>query len=141
MRVKIAKNEKEINLCYRLREIVFIQEQNVPVDRERDEYDAIAVHFLLMLNGEPIGVARIVKQDGVAEIGRVGIKKEHRAKGAGLFLIKEIIKYCQSNSLRKIILGAQEHAIDFYKKLGFEICSGCYLDANIVHFKMCLELL
>lgn len=136
MRVKIAENTDEIDICYKLREIIFIHEQNVPVDREKDDDDKIAIHFLLFNGVNPIGVGRVVGDSNIALIGRLGILKEYRKKGAGAFLMQEIINYCKKQNFQKIILGAQEHAIDFYKKLGFEICSGKYMDANIPHFKM-----
>ncbi len=139
MKVKIAKNIDDINICYKLREIVFIKEQNVPIDRERDEQDKIAVHFLLYDETTPIGTGRIVIDVDTVTLGRICILKEYRSKGAGLFLMKEIIDYCKKQNFRKIILGAQEHALDFYKKLGFEVCSEKYMDANISHYKMNLE--
>jgi predicted GNAT family N-acyltransferase len=37
-------------------------------------------------------------------------------------------------------LGAQTHAIAFYERLGFEISSEEYLDANIPHKDMELDL-
>lgn len=140
MEVKFAISEDDINTCFKLREIVFIEEQNVPVDREQDEDDKIAVHFLLLENNIPIGTGRVVKNDEYAKIERVCILKEYRKKGAGKFLMEEIMNYCKKQNCRKISLGAQEHALNFYKKLGFKIFSGKYMDANIPHFKMQLEI-
>lgn len=140
MNTKIALNSEEIDICYKLREIIFIQEQNVPVDREKDDDDKVAIHFLLYEGQEPIGVGRIVCNSDLAIIGRLGVLKDYRKMGAGAFLMKEIIDYCKSQNFQKIILGAQEHAIVFYEKLGFSICSGKYMDANIPHFKMQLKI-
>jgi predicted GNAT family N-acyltransferase len=138
--VKIAKNTAEINLCYQLRDTIFIQGQNVPAGRERDKYDNLAIHFLLFLSQIPIGVGRVVSKGDTAILGRLGILYEYRRAGAGLFLMNNIIDYCIEKDFRKIKLGAQEHAINFYKKLNFEICSKKYMDSNIPHFTMQLIL-
>lgn len=142
MKFKIANKPDDIKICHKLREIIFIKEQNVPLSVEKDAKDSLAVHFLL-LNDEnmPIGVGRLVADNDMAIIGRIGIKEELRGKGLGLFLMQNIIDYCKNQGFEKIILSAQEHALDFYKKLGFEIISNRYISAsNIPHFKMQLEL-
>jgi len=136
MEVKIAKSSEEIDICYKLRETIFIKEQNVPVNRERDNDDNFAIHFLLFSGRTPVGVGRVVADKDVAIIGRLGILDEYRGKGAGFFLMGHIINYCKKNKFQKIILGAQEHALGFYKKLNFEVYSEKYMDANIPHFKM-----
>lgn len=141
MEVKIAKNIKDIEICYKLREIIFIEGQNVPIERERDDEDNTASHFLLVDdNNIPFGVGRVVKNKDLAVIGRIGIIEKYRNKGAGFFLMQKIIEHCAKQKFKKIILGAQEHALDFYKKLNFEIIGEKYMDANIPHFKMQLEL-
>ena len=137
MKTKIAKTTEEINICYKLREIIFVQEQNVSIDRERDAEDDIAVHFLLYSSDNiPIGVGRVVKDKNTAIIGRLGILESSRGSDAGLFLMQNIMDYCRTQGFGKIVLGAQEHALNFYKKLGFKIISEKYMDANIPHFKM-----
>lgn len=141
MNFKIAKTIDDINICYKLRELIFIKGQNVPIDREKDADDNIAVHFLLFSDDNmPIGVGRVVADKDIAIVGRLGILEEYRENGAGLFLMQKIIKYCESQGVQKIILGAQEHALSFYGKLDFEIISEKYMDANIPHFKMQLKL-
>lgn len=141
MKFKIAKSTEDINNCYKLRETIFVIGQNVPIERERDSDDKTAIHILLINDDNiPTGVGRIVIDYNTAIIGRLGIIKEYRGKGAGLFLMQNIIQYCEKHGFKKILLGAQEHALNFYKKLGFEIISEKYMDANIPHYKMVLDL-
>lgn len=141
MKVKIAKNFKEVNICYKLREAIFVEGQGVPRERERDSEDDIATHFLLIYEkGSSIGVARVVVSGNSAVVGRFGVIEKNRCKGAGAFLMREIINYCIDNNFEEITLGAQEHAIGFYEKFNFDIIGNKYIDANIVHFKMRLKL-
>lgn len=140
MKIKVANNLEDINTCYDLREIIFIKGQNVPIDRERDEYDNICTHFLLIDNNKPIGVARIRKNSEYIIIERVGILQEYRKNGAGFFLMQGIIDYCKNNNFSKIVLSSQEHAVNFYNKFGFKTIGEKYMDANIPHLKMQLIL-
>jgi predicted GNAT family N-acyltransferase len=73
--IKSANTKSEIEECFRLREEVFIIEQSVPVDLERDEHDASALHFLALVDAKPVGTARVVLKDNgtVAKIGRVAV--------------------------------------------------------------------
>lgn len=142
MKIKIAKTIEDIKICHELREIIFIKEQNVPISVEKDSKDNIAIHFLLFNDEDiPIGVGRVVADNDKAIIGRVAILKEYRGNGAGFFLMQNIINYSRNHGFKKIVLSAQEHALDFYKKLNFEIISDRYISAsNIPHFKMQLEI-
>jgi predicted GNAT family N-acyltransferase len=117
LNVIVAKNIKEIETCFKLRENIFIKGQNVPLDREKDEYDSMATHFLLFYEQIPIGVARIVRDGSTAVVGRLGVLNEYRGKKFGYFLMDEIIGYCKQNNFQKILLGAQEHAINIWMRI------------------------
>ena len=87
--IKPANTKSELEECFRLREEVFIIEQSVPVDRERDEHDATALHFLALVDGKPVGTARVVLKDNgtVAKIQRVAVCRSKRGMGIGKRLI------------------------------------------------------
>lgn len=142
MKFKIAKTKDDIEICHKLRETIFIKEQNVPVSVEKDDKDNLAIHFLLLNDDNiPVGVGRVVADNNTAVIGRVGIMKEFRKNGFGAILMRNIIDYCKCQGFKKMTLSAQEHALDFYKKLNFEIVSDRYISpSNIPHLKMQLDV-
>lgn len=117
-----------------VREVVFIIEQEVPVELEWDGLDAAAQH-LLALNaaGEAIGCARLLA-DG--SIGRMAVLKPWRGLGVGAALLNAAIAYYQQQARPVITLSAQVHAIAFYEKFGFRVCSEAYMDAGILHKDM-----
>lgn len=52
-----------------------------------------------------------------------------------------ILSDLQSHSvIKKVNLCSQTHAIPFYEKLGFSVCSDEYMDAGIPHKDMMLRL-
>lgn len=117
-----------------LRESVFIQEQQVPVALEWDGQDMAAEHLLAINHARvAIGCARL---PGDGSIGRMAVLKHWRSQGVGMALLQQAIAIYQQKGLHTITLSAQTHAIGFYEKAGFKICSPPYLDAGIWHVDM-----
>ena len=127
----------DLDTCLTLRFEVFVDEQGVPVEEERDALDDTATHILATLDGTPAGTARIVFQDDVAKIGRVCLLKPRRGTGLGAKLIEACLaEASKHDGVTKAKLGAQIHALGFYEKLGFEAFGPVYLDAGIDHRDM-----
>lgn len=117
-----------------VREAVFIVEQKVPVELEWDGLDEAAQHLLAFnVAGEAIGCARLL---GDGSVGRMAVLKPWRGSGVGAALLKGAIAYYQQRALPVITLSAQVHAIAFYEKFGFKVCSEVYIDAGILHRDM-----
>lgn len=119
-----------------IREKVFIEEQKVTPQLEWDGRDEEAIHFLAYQDEKVIGCARAFVIENHMQLGRMAVLKEYRNKGIGSFLIEKAITTAKLNQLSKISISAQCHAIDFYKKFGFEVTSEIYLDAGISHQDM-----
>jgi predicted GNAT family N-acyltransferase len=119
-----------------IREKVFIEEQKVMSQLEWDGKDEEAIHFLAYQDEKAIGCARAFVIENHMQLGRMAVLKEYRNKGIGSFLIEKAITTAKLNQLSKISISAQCHAIDFYKKFGFEVTSEIYLDAGISHQDM-----
>lgn len=130
----------DLKACLAIRRAVFIEEQSVPEELERDEHDASAVHFLGVLNGSPVGTARIVVKEDAAKIGRVAVLKEARGTRQGQALIKACVGWARQNGCARAILGAQVEALGFYEKLGFNAYGDIFDDAGIDHRMMELLL-
>ena len=121
-----------------IREKVFIQEQHVPAELEWDGLDASCHHALaLSANGDAIGCGRITA-DG--HIGRVAVLPEWRRKRIGTAILEILVDYARSQNYTKVELNAQVQAIDLYNKFGFESNGKVFMDANIPHIKMTLQI-
>jgi len=130
----------DLAACFAIRRKVFIEEQNVPEELELDELDATAVHLLAIRDGHPIGTARLLIEGEVAKIGRVALLPEARSTGAGAALMRAALEELRARGVRTAKLGAQTHAIGFYRKLGFTAYGPEYDDAGIPHRDMSLAL-
>ncbi len=120
-----------------IRQTVFVDEQKVPPELEWDDTDEIADHYLMVLpDNTPAGVARLFSTlEETAHIGRMAILPAHRGKGLGEVLLRHLVSEA-SERFTELQLSAQEHAIPFYQRSGFHVCSDLYDDAGIPHVDM-----
>jgi predicted GNAT family N-acyltransferase len=105
---------------------------------EWDGQDAACHHALALSgNGEAIGCGRITPK---GHIGRVAVLPEWRHKRIGTAILELLVDYARSQNYAKVELNAQVQAIELYKKFGFEAKGKEFMDANIPHRKMTLQL-
>lgn len=129
----------DIRKSLQVREAVFVGEQNVPLELERDEHDADALHLLAIHTdtNEPVGTARIVdKGNGVAKIGRVAVLPAFRGLGIGDALMNAAIETAHTLKFAAMVLDAQLPVIAFYERFGFVAEGDIFLDAGIQHRRM-----
>ncbi len=130
----------DLETCWALRHEVFVEEQGVPLELERDEHDATALHFLATWDGRPVGTERVLLKGDTGKIGRVCVLRAMRGKGIGAALIRAAVEELRGRRLRRAVLGSQVHAIPFYEALGFVAEGPVYDDAGIPHRDMALAL-
>jgi predicted GNAT family N-acyltransferase len=119
---------------------VFVEEQNVPREEEFDAVDLACFHVLAYdEEGRLCGTGRLyadaVEKD-LAHIGRMAVLKEARGMGCGAAIMEALILEAERRGFKRVVLSAQEHAIGFYRKLGFECVGERYWDVNIPHILM-----
>lgn len=132
--VRLVTDPSELAAAMRIRHEVFVEEQAVPVELERDEWDEGAEHFLALLDGQPAGTVRlVVEQPGEAHLGRLAVLPPARGTGLGVALVKAVEERAQERSLASVVLGAQVHALPFYARLGYTVEGEVFDDAGIPH--------
>lgn len=129
---KIVENEKEMELCYQVRNTVFTLEQKFDEEIDKDEYDKQAIHIMAIYNGKCIGTARMFKKDDYYKVGRVCIISAYRNKNIGKGLMDNLALH----SNIKLRLSSQLHAKEFYEKCGYQAISDVYLEEGVKHILM-----
>ena len=130
----------ELYEILRLREAVFIVEQNCPYP-EADGKDPGAVHMWYREeDGRVAAYLRLYhKKDepGTVQVGRVVTSSSVRGTGLGRKLLHEGVGYAvREMGARRLYLEAQVYAVGFYRKEGFEVTSGEFLEDGIPHVQM-----
>ncbi|MGC1182819.1 GNAT family N-acetyltransferase [Legionella sp.] len=138
--IKKVFSAKEIQQCMDIRNQIFVKGQNVPISEEVDGNDEDSEHYLLLIDEQPAGVARVRFMGNFAKIERLAILDKYQGKGFGKKLMQKILLDLLNNEVVTVAkLSSQTHAIPFYEKLGFVVCSEEYMDANIPHKEMQLN--
>ena len=134
---RLVTMEADRAACLELRRRVFIEEQQVPVEIERDADDVSALHFLASEGELPVAVARVVaKKPGVAKIGRVAVLAARRGEGMGAQLMAFVLATLTERGFTEALLHSQEPVVAFYEKLGFTTEGERFFEAEIPHFVM-----
>jgi len=116
-----------------IRNSVFSKEQKIDASLDLDGQDTIAVHVLATVNGESVGTGRML---GDGHIGRLAVLKFARGKGVGEKLVLKLLDIARVKEMKRVFLGAQEHAVGFYETLGFLRYGSPYVEAGIRHIHM-----
>ena len=140
MNIKVEQIKTWQHYAYAVyvRTLVFAQEQNCPVKNEFDPLEDEAIHFLCWINDAPAGTARCRILDAkTGKIERIAILKSYRGQGAGRALVSHIMDTLkQMPDITSIVMSAQDHALPFYKKLGYQVIGDGYMEEEIPHHKI-----
>ncbi len=141
IRIESVNWANQQRVLSQIRYQVFVEEQQVPVSEEIDQFDPSAHHYLVWLNHQPVGCARMVEVDSTTlKIGRFAILRHYRRKGIGHQLLNYLIETAIHLPVNTLILSSQYNAIGFYQQKGFEEFGERFMDAGIEHIGMQLVL-
>lgn len=122
----------------KLRVEVFVVEQEVPLELEWDEGDEVSIHAVAYdAEGQPIATGRLLP-DG--HIGRMAVRKSARGQGIGGQVLQALLAEASRLGYGRLMLHAQTHAVDFYRKHGFIVEGEEFIEAGIPHRMMCLPV-
>lgn len=121
---------------YALRHDVFVIEQAVAPELERDEFDASATHLAALNGDKVIGTLRIVTNGANARIGRMAVHAAARRTGIGTRLMQTAEAIGRQMGVRDIVLHAQLTARAFYGRLGYREQGDVFEEAGMPHIEM-----
>lgn len=130
-----------LNQAFAIRREVFVQEQHVPAEAERDEFENESHHFLALLDGQPVGAARWRRTSNGIKLERFAVKKTSRTKGVGKALLRAILDDIfsqQPEPIERIYLNAHVSAMPLYTSVGFVSTGPMFEECGIQHYKMVL---
>ena len=117
-----------------VRMAVFVVEQGVPEDIERDEFDAVSRHAIARDEaGAMVATGRLLP-DG--HIGRMAVAAPLRGKGVGGAVLEALVAEAARAGLAEVALNAQVHALAFYRRHGFVEYGDVFMEAGIPHRAM-----
>lgn len=137
-----ALSPADIDLVFAIRTEVFVVEQKCLPKEEFDELDAVAIHYLYWVDGQPVATGRYRKTDKGIKIERIATLAPYRGKGYASEIVRFLIQEAQMAypEVNYFYLHAQQSVMPLYASLGFEPYGGTFIEADIVHQAMSLHL-
>lgn len=127
----------ELYEILRCRAEVFVVGQNC-VYQDLDGKDERSLHLFLADGPEILSYLRVIAPPSAgapASIGRVLTVEHARRRGLSRRLMQRGIEVAKTLA-DTIEIDAQAYLIDFYRSLGFAVCSDEYLIDRLPHFRM-----
>ncbi len=135
--VRLARGDEERRRAFELRHLVFVVEQGVPEELERDEHDDGALHVVALEAGELVGTGRLVEQPGgVGRVGRMAVRSDRRRRGVGELILDQLERVARERGLAEIELHAQAYVEPFYRRAGYRPEGEHFEEAGIDHVLM-----
>ena len=87
----------------------------------KDEYDRSAFHLVGIKNKKIIACGRLhFNRTDEAQIRYMAVSEDLQGNGIGKQILKLLENNAIENNAKKIVLNARDHAIDFYRTLGYK---------------------
>lgn len=131
VRIEILDWDGAASRVMPLREAVFVVEQGVAPELERDAFDPVCRHAVAETSeGTMVGTGRLLP-DG--HIGRMAVAASVRGRGIGGRILDMLVREARSLGMNELVLNAQVQAQRFYARHGFVGEGDEFMEAGIAH--------
>ncbi|NLQ49001.1 GNAT family N-acetyltransferase [Streptococcus mutans] len=123
----------------KIRNIVFVQGQGVPLTIEVDKNEAHCIHFVLYDDkNRAVATCRLLPtQDGItATLQRMAVLPGNRGKNYGKLILDAATDFAKNQGYRQMTLHAQLSAKGFYQRMQFKSLGQEFEEAGIKHITM-----
>jgi predicted GNAT family N-acyltransferase len=134
--VRVASSSSEVDEALELRRRVFVGQQGVTLEADRDGLDPMALHVVAVDGGRVIGTCRLVFDGNLARLGRMAVEDDVRGRGIGAALLERAELEARAAGSERIRLHAQLAARALYERGGFEVQGQEFLEEGIPHLTM-----
>jgi ElaA protein len=119
---------------------VFVVEQNAAY-QEVDEADKDAKHVFFKEQDDIVAYTRIINDEDAVAFGRVLVNESYRGQNLGRKIVTATLDEINANyDTKHVRISAQARLQKFYESFGFKVASEVYLEDNIPHIAMTLNL-
>lgn len=116
---KKVSNPDELSECFAIRRKIFVEEQKLFSETDRDEHDDHAVHIAALCKDRIVGTVRVYEEgNGVWWGGRLAVLKEYRGR-VGKLLVQAATDYVRQHHARSFRAHVQAGNMKFFERLGW----------------------
>jgi radical SAM protein (TIGR04043 family)/putative N-acetyltransferase (TIGR04045 family) len=117
-----VRTRREGQRAAAIRHRVFVEEQRLFPETDRDENDPRSIHLVAENAGEIVGTVRVfpVENNGHWIGGRLAIQKDFRFSGAGEALVREAVAQVKRQGCARFTAHIQQRNVPFFSRLGWK---------------------
>lgn len=136
--IRTPETEKEWEAYFSLRYEVLRKPLNQPVGSEKNEGDQTGIHFALYDEGTLRAIARLDQTEiGISQVRFVAVDSSLQGKGYGRKIMDAVEQSSKDAGNTKMILHARDYAVDFYKRLDYQLIEKSHLLYGVLqHYLM-----
>ena len=139
-----ATTKEDLYAALEVRRSVFIEEQRIEENIERDDMDSCATHVIAESSGQVLGTGRIVNEEVgsiiTARLGRMAVLKPFRRKGIATLILRALEAEAMRQGFKRVVLHSQLHVQELYEKSGYAVEGSLFYEAGIEHVTMVKNL-
>jgi putative N-acetyltransferase (TIGR04045 family) len=122
-----VKNEDELRECFLIRKKIFVDEQGLFKETDRDENDEKSIHIVALHKDKVIGTVRVYKEKKCTWWGgRLAVRKKNRGR-AGKLLIQKAVEIVKEKNAKHFRANVQLENVRLLKGLGWEPTGDVFL--------------
>ncbi len=129
-----VSSEAELLEVYAIRRAVFVEEQKIFDETDRDSFDEIAETLVAEKDEEIVGAVRLHKESETVWRGsRLAVLNSSRGC-VGAALVLEAIDFTARHGADLLVADIQEQCLGLFLKLGWEVVGPGPLIGGVAHF-------
>ena len=112
-----ATTQRELLEAYRIRHEIFVTEQKLFGESDRDAWDDRAIHIVALLHDQVIGTVRVCEErSGIWYGSRLAVRKPFRGR-VGALLVNTAVETVKGKSAKRFLAYVQPPAVSFFRRL------------------------
>lgn len=119
IRCRPVADAAELLQCLAIRARVFVDEQGLFLQTDRDRHDAGAIHLLAEQGGAIVGTVRVYRFKGRWWGGRLAVLRSVRGR-AGKLLVRHAVETARGCGAERLYANVQQQNVAFFLKLGWQ---------------------
>ena len=115
-----AITDQDLARSSEIRTKVFVEEQQIPMELDRDGLDETGVQVLVTVDERPAATGRMTfERAGQGHLARIAVLQEFRGRGLGRVVVQALEVLAKKRGLTELYLEPHAYLEKFYISLGY----------------------
>lgn len=124
LNIVIVSNDEQYSGAMQVRRAVFVNECNIPEEKEFDGNDYSATHILALDDNKPIGTMRIRYFNNFVKMERMCVLKDYRKTDVSEQIMQKAMLFASQKGYENVYGVCKKELLNRWQKNGFEQIAG-----------------